>query len=132
MTMPNMTVASSHAGHTSTRREFLKTSTGLALGALTPSFALTAAERARSIGANDRIRIGQIGCGGRGIGAHMAGIYKHVKETNFEITAVCDPWRLAREKANAKVKEWFGREARQFVSYRDLLQYTELDAVMIA
>lgn len=115
-----------------TRREFLKTSTGLALGALVPSVTLTAAERARSIGANDRLRIAQLGCGDRGIKAHMMGIYKHVKETNFEIVAVCDPWKVAREKANAQVKEWFGRDARQFVSYRDLLQMKEVDAVMIA
>ena len=108
-----------------TRRDFLKTSTGLALGALAPSVALTAAERARSIGANDRIRIGQIGCGNRGVEAHMGGIYKHVKETNFEIIAVSDPWRIARENANAKVKEWFGRDASQFSSYSDLLQLKE-------
>ena len=48
------------------RRNFLKASTGLAAGAAitatTPRF-LTAAERARSIGANSRIRIAQInGC----------------------------------------------------------------------
>ena len=62
------------------RRHFLKASTGLAAGAAitatTPRF-LTAAERARSVGANSRIRIAQIGCGSRGVTAHMAGIQKH-------------------------------------------------------
>jgi predicted dehydrogenase len=62
----------------------------------------------------------------------MEGIHKHVTSVDFEITAVCDPWRIAREKANAKVKEWFGREARAFTSYRDLLARGEVDAVMIA
>ena len=33
----------------------------------------------------------------------MEGIYRFAKETNLEIIAVCDPWRLAREEANAKV-----------------------------
>ena len=54
------------------RRGFLKTAT--ARGA---AWALSAASYARVIGANDRISIAQIGCGGRGIGAHMAGIHAH-------------------------------------------------------
>jgi predicted dehydrogenase len=93
---------------------------------------LTAAEHSRVIGANERIRIGIIGCGDRGQNAHMTGVQKHAKTMNVEIIAVCDPWRIARETANAKVKEWFGRDARQFVSYRDLVRLKDLDAVMIA
>jgi predicted dehydrogenase len=115
------------------RRDFVKTSAGLALGgALASSRPLTAGERKRAVGANDRIRIGIIGCGDRGCNAHMNGIYKHVQATNFEIVAVCDPWRLARERANAMVKGWFGRDARPCVSYRDLLALDNIDAVMIA
>jgi len=109
------------------RRKFLQTA---AAGSAT--FALSASSYSRVIGANERISIGQIGCGGRGIGAHMAGVYKHVKSQNFEITAVADPWRLRQEAASAKVKEWFGRDARQFSSYRDVLALKDVDAVMIA
>jgi len=109
-----------------TRRQFLRaTSAGAALG-------LAAASYARVKGANDRISIGVIGCGGRGYGAHMPGVHKHDKEQNVEITAVCDPWRIRRERAAARAKEWYGREAKQFVSYRDLLAVKDLDAVMIA
>jgi predicted dehydrogenase len=109
-----------------TRRQFLRaTSAGAALG-------LAAASYARVRGANDRISIGVIGCGGRGYGAHMPGVHKHDKEQNIEITAVSDPWRIRRERAAARAKEWYGREARQFVSYRDLLAVKDLDAVMIA
>jgi len=93
---------------------------------------LTAANYARAAGANDRISIGIIGCGGRGIGAHMAGVHAHDKEQNIEVTAVCDPWRQHREQAAATAKEWYGREARQFVSYRDVLALDDIDAVMIA
>jgi predicted dehydrogenase len=117
------------------RRDFLKSSTSLAAGAAiaasTPRF-LTAAERTRSIGANERIRIAQIGCGSRGVGTHMPSIHKHLAATNFEIVALADPYRLAREKANAKVKEWFGREAKAFSSYRELLAMEGIDAVMVA
>ena len=118
------------------RREFLKTSAALAAtaalgGSLTRP--LTAAERTRSVGANDRIRIGMIGCGDRGYGAHLQrGILPHLATQNFEVVALADPWRLSREKTNALVQEKFGREARAFTSYRDLLALDGIDAVMIA
>ena len=78
------------------RRKFLKTA---AAGSAT--LALSASSYSRVIGANNRISIGIIGCGGRGLGAHMPGVYKHVKSQNFEITAVADPWRLRQEAAAA-------------------------------
>ncbi|MHC4424916.1 MAG: Gfo/Idh/MocA family protein [Planctomycetota bacterium] len=109
------------------RRKFLKTA---AVGSAT--LALSASSYSRVIGANERISIGVIGCGGRGLGAHMPGVQKHVKSQNFEITAVCDPWRLRREEAAAKAREWYGRAARQFSSYRDLVALEDVDAVMIA
>ena len=115
-----------------TRRDFIKTAGGAVAAAYLAPTAVSAATRRRSIGANDRIRIAQIGCGGRGREAHMKGIYNHVQAMNFEIVALADPWRGARELANAKVKEWFGRDAKQFTSYRDVLAMDEVDAVMIA
>jgi predicted dehydrogenase len=62
----------------------------------------------------------------------MKGIYKPVGGDEFRDRRVADPWRVARENANAMVKEWFGRDARQCVSYRELLALEEVDAVMIA
>jgi predicted dehydrogenase len=114
------------------RRSFLQAAAGLTLGTAFSARPLTAAEHARVPGANNRIRIGLIGCGDRGIKAHLEGIHKHVAAVPFEVTAICDPWRIARENANTRIKEWFGREARAFVSYRDLLAQGEVDAVMIA
>lgn len=118
-----------------TRRSFLKSTSQFAAGAALASgtaATLSAASRNRVVGANDRIRIGIIGCGDRGRTAHMKGIHAHLAATNFEIVALCDPWRVAREDANAMVKEWFGRDAQTFVSHRDLLEVKGLDAVMIA
>jgi len=93
---------------------------------------LTLLQRGRALGANDRIRIGIIGCGNRGCEALMEGVYKHVEAMNFEIVAVSDPWRVSRERANLMVIMWFGRDAVQYVSYRDLLEKGKVDAVMIA
>ncbi|HNT88572.1 MAG TPA: Gfo/Idh/MocA family oxidoreductase, partial [Candidatus Hydrogenedentes bacterium] len=110
-----------------TRRDFLKTATA---GAAAVS--MSAASYARVAGANDRLSIGIIGCGSRGRGAHMTGLRPFIESQNLEITAVCDPWRVAREEAAAMTKDWFGREARRFVSYRDVVALEDVDAVMIA
>jgi len=109
------------------RRQFL-TTTAAGVTAL----AMNASSYARVPGANDRIRIGLVGCGGRGIGAHMRGVARHAKTQNIEFTAVCDPWRIARERAAASAKKWFGREPLQFASYRDVVSRDDVDAVMIA
>ncbi len=109
------------------RRTFLKAGVGTSA-----ALAFSAASYGRIKGANERISIGLIGCGGRGVGAHMAGVAPYAKEQNIEITAVCDPWRLRREEASAKANETYGRPARQFVSYRDLVALEDIDAVMIA
>ena len=111
----------------SSRREFLKTASAGAA-----ALSMTTASYGRVVGANDRISIGVIGCGGRGMGAHMPGVYAHAKTQNLEITAVADPWLPRREAAAEKVKGWFGRPARTFVSYRDILALDDVDAVMIA
>ncbi len=109
------------------RRKFLKTTS---LGA--SAMAVSTSSYGRIVGANDRISVGIIGCGVRGQGGHMKGIHTHAKTQNVEITAVCDPWRVKREEAAHRVKEWYGRKPRQFVSYRELLAMKDLDAVMIA
>ncbi|MHC4398777.1 MAG: Gfo/Idh/MocA family protein [Planctomycetota bacterium] len=113
--------------HASSRREFLKTA-----AAGTAAAAMTAASYARTPGANGRIRIGQIGCGNRGFGAHMAGVHKHAEQENVEIAAVCDVWTEHLKRAAAKVKEWFGRAPLATTKYEDVLAMKDLDAVMIA
>ena len=112
---------------TPSRRSFLKTASAGAA-----ALSMTASNRARAVGANDRLRIGIVGCGSRGQNAHMAGVHAHDKKENVEFVAVCDPWRVQREAAAALVKNWYGTKAQQFVSYRDLLEKADVDAVMIA
>jgi predicted dehydrogenase len=115
------------------RREFLRASAGAALGAALAGYVpASAAVQRRSVGANDRIRIGILGCGERGRNAHMEALKPHLASMNVEITALCDPWRVAREQANAKVRSWFGRDARLCRNYRELLEGNDIDAVMIA
>jgi len=108
------------------RREFVTTA------AKGTAVALTALSRSRVLGANDRISIGMIGCGDRGIDTHMKTVHKFDAEQNVQFTAVCDPWRVRREEAAGLIKEWYGLQAKQFVSYEDLLALKDVDAVMIA
>jgi len=109
------------------RRGFLKAASA---GAAAWSFA--ASSYGRIAGANDRLSIGIIGCGDRGLKAHMPGIHAHAQSQNLQITAVCDPWRVRREMASAQAKEWYGQPARMFVCYRDVVALPDVDAVMIA
>jgi len=109
------------------RRDFIKTT-----AAAGTTLALSALSYSRVLGANDRIRVAQIGCGDRGVTAHIAGIQPFMESENVEVIAVSDPWRLARERAVAKVKEISGREPAAFISHRDVLALKEVDAVMIA
>ncbi|MCA9040536.1 MAG: hypothetical protein KDA65_09340, partial [Planctomycetaceae bacterium] len=65
------------------RRQFLKSTglglTGLALGSLTSPL-----PTARAAGANERVRVGVIGCGGQGTGAHIGGFMNIANEANVE------------------------------------------------
>ena len=116
-----------------TRRGFLK-GAGAAVMGLSAAARLSSPKSsyARVIGANDRISIGIIGCGQRGLGAHMPGIHAHDKAQNVEITAVCDPWSVRRDLAAAKVQDWYGRQPRKLEKAADLIALDGVDAVMIA
>jgi predicted dehydrogenase len=96
------------------RRNFVKTS-GLGLTALSAS---------RVLGANDRLNIGLIGCGGRG-----RGVARSMREApNVAYTAVADVYKTNGEIA----REWAGADARFFQDFRKLLEVKDLDAVHIA
>jgi len=84
----------------------------------------TAASASRVLGANDRIRLGIIGCGGRGSHlmrmANLAG--------GVEWVAVCDAWDLRR----AQARDRLGVPVDQIADYRQLLDRQDIDAVIVA
>src|SRR5580658_7349164 len=94
------------------RREFIKAA---ALA--------TAASYSRILGANDRVRIGGIGTGGRC--QYVLGVLN--KSGGSQIMAVCDVYEPHRQEAREKVAP----EAREFTDYRKLLEQSDLDAVVI-
>jgi predicted dehydrogenase len=109
----------------SSRRSFLNQAATLAAGAT------TALSYTRIRGANDRISLGHIGIGHRGSG--LAWIATRLKDSqNVEMTAVCDLWKVNREKAAAKAQQAYGRAPRAFQYMDDLLALADVDAVLIS
>ena len=111
------------------RRDFLGKAAAAAAGAAVLS--TTARSYSRIIGANDRIRIGQIGCGSRAFG-HREMIRDSQKEGNIELYSVCDIWSVNRQKAADDAKKLFGTTPKTFKYSEEMLADPDLDAVMIA
>ncbi len=92
---------------------------------------VTAFSYSRIYGANDRISLGHIGTGSRGSElARLIGTMR--KSHNVQMTAVCDLWRIAREKAAADCERTYGRAPRTFQYMEDLLALKDVDAVVIS
>jgi predicted dehydrogenase len=86
--------------------------------------AATAASAMRVSGANDRIRLGVIGSGGRG--RYL--MSQANKASGIQWVAVCDAWDVQRDRAQ-KVA---GVAIDKYIDYRRLLDRTDIDAVIIA
>jgi predicted dehydrogenase len=92
------------------------------------ALAVSAMSYSRALGANDRLRVANIGCGRRGLLKELI----QVKDgANIEIAAVCDTWRQKREKAAADVKEFTGKEPFKTPHIADVLAHKDIDAVVI-
>jgi len=94
--------------------------------------ALTALSYRRVLGANDRIGIGLIGCGNRGVNALLKGALALREQTGIDVPAVCDIWRQHAEEAAGVARAATGHEPRQIKAYREMLAMKEIDAVIIA
>jgi predicted dehydrogenase len=95
------------------RRSFVRAGAGAALAA------------SRVLGANDRLRIGFIGCGGQGT-SHMNAVRGIKDSENVEIAAVCDVFDHRAERAAALTG------AKSYRDYRRVFDNKDIDAVLIA
>src|SRR5580698_6918363 len=108
------------------RRTFVKQAAG--------SIAITgisARSYGRILGANDRIRLGQLGCGDRSQG-HVRMTRLAAKQMPVETVAVCDLWNVAREHRAAQVKRAFNLEPQTYKYAEEMLAEKDIDGVMIA
>lgn len=84
------------------RRNFLKTSSAAALAA----GAMTAPVVVRAQGSNEKLRIGFIGPGGRGFGAHVKTLAKlHNEGRPVELVAAADVYSEHRQRTADHVKK---------------------------
>ena len=98
------------------RREFIKQTTA--------AVSTTAISSKRVLGANDRVVVGLIGCGGRGMDVAQL----MLKAPGAEYGAVCDVYAPNAEQARQSLNP----AARVFGDFRKLLEMKEVDAVHIA
>ena len=110
------------------RRSFLNRTALMMAGT---ALGTTAVSYGRIVGANDRISLGHIGIGDRG--RELDWLASRLKDKhNVEMTAVCDLWKVNRERAVHANGTYYGRPPRQFQHLEDLLQLKDVDAVLIS
>ena len=109
------------------RRRFMKTST---VGATLVATASTA--KAAHHGANERLRLGFIGVGGR-MQAHIdSALHLHSKDHSVELAAVCDVYNHNKNRTAAKVEWKTGKRPSTTGDYREIINDDSIDAVVIA
>lgn len=101
--------------NTWTRRDFTKT--------ISAAGAATALGAIRSIGANERIRLGFIGLGNRGDQVLDA----FLKHQDADVVGICDLYQPYLDFAANKI----GTQPKQFKDYRKLLDQKDIDAVVV-
>jgi predicted dehydrogenase len=89
------------------------------------SIVATAASANRVIGANNRLRVGIIGCGGLAQGAHIPSLMRMKEADNVEIVAVCDVYQKRLDQAAATTG------AAPVKDYRAMLDNKDVDYVTI-
>lgn len=103
------------------RRNFIKATSVAAIGAPL-ILKSTLAKGAGFTSANDKINVGLIGCGGLGK-ANLRAVASH---SDVVVTAACDVWQ---ERLDPIVEQY---KCKGYTDYRELLQHSGLDAVIIA
>jgi predicted dehydrogenase len=111
------------------RREFLKVGSA-ALAATAVSW--NAKSYAAIMGANDRVKVGVIGCGDRMKQSLIPAFLQHSKEMNFEFVAISDLWSRRREEGSAYIQKLSGSPVATVRNNDELYARKDVDAVLIA
>ena len=113
----------------SNRRDFLKVG-GAAVAASAVSW--NARSYAAILGANDRVRVGVVGCGDRMKQGDLPAFQQSAKDLNFQIVAVSDIWSRRREEGAAFIEKLCGNPIDQVRNNDELYARKDVDAVLIA
>lgn len=112
-----------------TRRSFIRKG-ALGASATAASFLIPPALWARHtgiIGANDRIRVGLIGCNGMG----YSDLSSLMRLPNMEVAALCDVDARVLDRRVAEIVEAGHKKPQLFGDYRKLLENQDIDVVVI-
>jgi predicted dehydrogenase len=113
------------------RRNFIKL--GGALAAASSSHVAVQRSRAHAVSPNAKIRIGFIGPGGRGFGAHVKTLSKLCAAGKpIELVSVCDVYSEHRDRAADHISKNNGNTPSQYDDFREMIVKEKLDAVCIA
>lgn len=111
-----------------TRKDFVKTSLLGTLGLSIAPEILPAFGVRNIIGANDRLRLGLIGCKGMG----WANLSSHLRvDDNVECIAFCDVDQNVLDSRVEDYKELRSNSPLKYSDYRKLLENKDIDAVII-
>ena len=113
----------------SNRRDFLKAGSA-ALAATAVSW--NASSYASILGANDRVRVGVVGCGDRMKQSLIPAFLEHNKELNFEFVAISDLWSRRREEGVAYIQKLSGNTVATVRNNDELYARKDVDAVLVA
>jgi len=99
-----------------TRRDFMKGT--IIAGAALPF--------SRARGANERIRVGVVGLGGRGVGAHIPS-FENQKDVT--VVAVSDPDRERMGNAAKTIQSKFNHGVEQYADMREMFEHKDIDVI---
>jgi len=106
------------------RRNFIKTSSALASGALlSPAFSFAQ----KHVTASDKLNIGVIGCNGMG----WANTDSMLKMKDVDLLGICDVDKSAIEKRVTDYAKLRTNKPKTYSDYRELLNNKDIDAVII-
>ena len=100
------------------RRDFVKSSIATGLVAALPF--------SRVRGANNRIRVGLVGCGGRGTGDHIPSFER---QEGVAVVAVSDPDQERMAGAAKIIESRHNHKADQYVNMREMFDSKDIDVI---
>ena len=113
------------------RRQFLKTATGVAAGAIAFPYYVSASALGNdgAVAASNRIVMGCIGVGSQGTG-NMRGF---LGKRQVQLVAVCDVDKRNRDRAKEFVDKRYGNsDCKTYPDFRDVIARDDIDALSLA
>jgi predicted dehydrogenase len=94
--------------------------------AASAAFSVPAVVPSRAWGANDEIRVGVVGLGGRGSGAHVPGFQN---QSGVTVVAISDPDRQRMAAAAKAIESRYGHTVDQYVDMRQMFDRGDIHVI---